>query len=229
VPLVDLDLEVEFSREGGRATKPVPVHLAASQLLGKSALVSVTSPQAPRQLGDYRVTWRVGGEEMARLPLKAISVEAFERSLRLVDTRFVVQQDGQPVRVLRHAPAAGAARVGPCFVVASGEAGMAGTCRLTTVTHAAGGDRPPSPIERRVLITDGPAVVAPGTLDAADLAHASGFELRTPAGSLGLLPLSPAPAATFTAEGGYEPLADYAWTPAAEEEMQDRLNRLFGT
>src|SRR5262249_9807239 len=120
VPVLDLDLEVEFRREGGRAARPVPVRLAASQLLGKSALLSVASPRSPRQLGDYCVSWRIGGEVVARQDLRAISNEAFERSLRLVDTRFVVQQAGQAVRVVRQAPPAGAGLcVGPCFVVAS--------------------------------------------------------------------------------------------------------------
>jgi hypothetical protein len=229
VPLLDLEIEVEFRREGARASRPVAVRLAASQLQGKSALLSVASPRAPRQLGEYVVAWRVGGEEVARQAMRAISAEAFQGSLRVVETRFVVQQEGQPVRVVRKPPLAGtASRVGPCFLVASGEPGMAGACVLTTVALVAGAVRPPLLQEQRVLITDGPALVAPGTLDATDLPYASGFELRTPAGVLGLLPLSPAPTAAIDGEGGFRPPPDYAWTPAAEEEMQDRLNRLFG-
>lgn len=231
VPLLDLPIEVEFRREGARAARPVTVRLAASQLMSKSALLSVASPRSPRQMGEYEVTWTIGGTMVARQNLRAISAEAFERSLRLVETRFVVQEAGVPVRVVRKAPLPGTdanVRVGPCFVVASGEPGVAGTCLLSTVVHVTGAVRPPLLSEQQTLITDGPTLVAPGTLDATDLARASGFELRTPTATLGLLPLSPAPAASIDAEGGFQPPPDYAWTPAAEEEMQARLERLLG-
>ena len=141
---------------------------------------------------------------------------------------FVVQDAGGAVRLMHQAPAGGAARLGPCFLVASAEPGVAGTCRFTVTDHASGPDHPALLMEQEVLITDGPAIVAPGTLDAADLANVSGFELNAGEASLGLLPLCPAPAATFTAEGGFCPPPDYAWTPAADDEMQDRLNRLLG-
>lgn len=36
-----------------------------------------------------------------------------------------------------------------------------------------------------------------------------------------------APEARFTCEGGFEQPEPYAWTPAAEEEMTDRLTRLL--
>ena len=70
--------------------------------------------------------------------------------------------------------------------------------------------------------------MVPGTLDAGDVAQVSAFELRTASGSLGLLPLAPVPTATFTSEGGFRAPADYPWTPSADEEMRDRLDRLLG-
>jgi hypothetical protein len=228
VPLLDLDVEVEFRREGAKTARRASIRLSASQLQTTSALLSVASPRVPRRIGEYAVTWRVGGLEMARHRIRAISGAAFERSLRLVDTRFFVQEAGGAVRLLRQPPAGGAARLGPCFLVASAESGIAGTCRFTVTAHASGPDHPSLLLEQQVLLTDGPAMVAPGTLDATDLANVSGFELHAGEGSLGLLPLCPAPAATFTAEGGFSPPPDYAWTPAADEEMQDRLNRLLG-
>jgi len=42
-----------------------------------------------------------------------------------------------------------------------------------------------------------------------------------------VLSLSPAPAATFTNEGGFKAPQDFTWSAAAEEEMTERLNRLF--
>jgi hypothetical protein len=213
---------------GAKTVRRVPVRLSASQLQATSALLSVASPRVPRRAGEYTVTWRIGGVEMASQRLRAVPAAVFERSLRLAETRFVVQEVGGAVRLVRQPPAGGAARLGPCFLVASAEPGMAGTCRFTVTAHAGGPDHPSLLLEQQVLITDGPAMVAPGTLDAVDLANVLGFELYAESASLGLLPLCPAPAATFTAEGAFCPPPDYAWTPAADEEMRDRLNRLLG-
>ncbi len=60
-----------------------------------------------------------------------------------------------------------------------------------------------------------------------DLQQVSGFELSIRGQSLGVLSLCPAPTATFTTEGGFKPHHDYTWSAAAEEEMNERLNRLL--
>ncbi len=70
-------------------------------------------------------------------------------------------------------------------------------------------------------------MVAPGTLEAADLRQVTGFEISVAGRALGTLSLCPVPEATFTSEGGFRPPAEYTWNAAAEEEMNDRLNRLF--
>ena len=45
---------------------------------------------------------------------------------------------------------------------------------------------------------------------------------------LGLLALSPVPAATFTSEGSFKPPAgDFLWTSAADDELTERLNKLI--
>ena len=119
------------------------------------------------------------------------------------------------------------ARVGPCFLVSSGEPGMAGLCQLQVHAQVPGAVQPPLLLEQEVLITDGPTMVAPGTLDAADLAQVSGFELSVKGQPLGVLSLCPAPTATFTSEGGFKPPPDFTWSAAAEEEMNDRLKRLL--
>ena len=61
-----------------------------------------------------------------------------------------------------------------------------------------------------------------------ELKHASAFELRVKGRVLGVLPLSPVPTATFTAEGGYKPPPEFTWSAAAEDELSDRLARLMG-
>jgi hypothetical protein len=54
-----------------------------------------------------------------------------------------------------------------------------------------------------------------------------GFELRLKDHRLGYLPLSTVPRATFNSEGGFQPAPDFIWTPSAEEELTERLNRLY--
>ena len=77
-------------------------------------------------------------------------------------------------------------------------------------------------LDEEVLVTDVPTMLAPGTLDAAELQNVVGFELFVKKKSLGLLSLRPAPTAKFTNEGGFAPPSDYRWTDAAEKEMLDR-------
>ncbi len=227
-PLIDLDLEVEFRCERAGTAYRVPVRLTASQLQGKNALVTVAAPRHPRRIGTWTATWLIGEHVLARRKVRGISQKTFQRSLRISDTRFIVQPKEGPCRLSRQAPPAdGQSRLGPCFLLASGEPGMAGLCRAQVVALVAGAVQPPLLGEQEVLVTDGPAMVAPGTLDAADLAQVSGFELRVAGQSLGLLPLCPVPSATFTSEGGFHPPPSYTWTSAAEEEMNDRLNRLL--
>jgi hypothetical protein len=227
-PLIDLDLEVEFRSERDGTSYRVPVRLSASQLQGSSALITVALPRHLRRLGAWTATWMIGQHVLARQRVRGISRRAFQRSLRISDTRFVVQPRSGPCRLVRQPPLQdGATRVGPCFLVASSEPGMAGICRPQVVAVVPGAVQPPLLLEQDVLITDGPAMVAPGTLDAADLAQVSGFELHVGRQVLGLLPLCPVPVATFTAEGGFQAPQDYTWTAAAEEEMNDRLNRLL--
>ena len=119
-------------------------------------------------------------------------------------------------------------RVGPCFLVSSREAGMAGLCRLRIHAQVPGGVQSPLLLEHDVLVTDAPVVFAPGLLGAAELGRVGGFELRLNGRVLGTASLSPVPPAALTAEGGFKPPPDFTWTAAAEEELQERLGRLGG-
>jgi hypothetical protein len=228
VPLLDLDLQVEFRCERTGTAFRVPATLCSSQLANRSALISVVPRRYPRRLGTWVATWLLGDRPLASQRVRGISQRAFQRSLRLSDTRFVVQQDGGPLRLARQVPPPSpSTRIGPCFLVASGEPGMAGLCKLQVTAQVAGSVRPPLLLEQQVLVTDGPTMVAPGTLDAADLQQVSGFELSVRGQVMGVLSLCPAPSAVFTGEGGFKPVHDFSWTAAAEEEMNERLNRLM--
>ncbi len=230
VPLLDLDLCVEFRAEHGEPPVRVPARLCSSQLGGRQALLSVVLKQLPRRLGVWNATWLLGERALAEpMKVRGISQSRFRRSLRVSDTRFVVQEKpGGPMRVARPLPPAETtARVGPCFLVNSGEKGMAGMCRLEAWTQVHNPATPRPPTEHDVLITDGPTMVVPGTFPVADLAHVTAFELRCKGRPLGALSLRPAPTATLTGEGGFKPTPEYSWSAAAEEEMNERLNRLL--
>ena len=104
---------------------------------------------------------------------------------------------------------------------------MAGICNLQVRTMVPGTEQPPLMIDEEVLITDGPTMFAPGTVDALDLAQVSAFELRAKGKQLGSLSLTPAPAAAFTSEGGFKSCHEFPWSAAAEDELTDRLTRLM--
>src|SRR5262249_49551258 len=57
VPLLDLDLAVEFRNERGGASQVVPVQLCCSQLAARQALVTAAPRRFPRRIGCWLVTW----------------------------------------------------------------------------------------------------------------------------------------------------------------------------
>jgi hypothetical protein len=228
VPLLDLDLQVEFRCEKTGASYSVPLRLSSTQLAGRTALITVVPRKFPRRMGTWIVTWLQGDRPLTTHRLRAISQRHFLRSLRVADTRFVVQSERGEVSVSRQMPPLeSASRVGPCFLVCSKELGMAGVCRLHVRAQVPGAVQPPVLQEQEVLITDGPTPVAPGTADAADLRQVSAFELCIKGKVLHTLSLCPAPTAAFTSEGGFKAPQEFTWSAAAEEELTDRLNRLI--
>ncbi|MBI1916084.1 MAG: hypothetical protein HYS12_15325 [Planctomycetes bacterium] len=234
VPLADMDFHVEFKSERSGSATSVPVRLSSTQLTGRQALLTVAPHKHPRRLGTWTATWLLGNHELATQRVRGISRQQFHRSLRVCDTRFVLQGDNGAVVLARQLPATDpghprerVARVGPCFLVASSEPGMAGLAPLRVTAQVPGAVQPPLLLEQDVLITDGPTMVAPGTLDPADLAQVSGFDLALKGRSLCLLPLCPAPAAAFNSEGAFKPPPEYTWSLAADEELNERLSRLL--
>ena len=228
-PLADLGLKVFFRHERDGICQELLIPLAGSQLQGKQTLVVAAPHKLPRRGGIWTATWQVGDKVLASQRIKAISQRAFHKSLRISDTRFVVADWKGAVTVRRQLPPlVEVSRLGPCFLVSSSEAGMAGICRLCVHAQVPGGIRPPLLEEQETLITDGPTMFAPGTVEVAELGQLAAFDLRLKHRSLGLLPLSPVPSATFNNEGGFKPPAgDYIWTNAADEELTERLNRLM--
>jgi len=228
MPLIDLGLNATFRTARGTKTVVTSVPLTATQLLGREALVSALPPRLPRKAGEWTVTWTCPGRELATTRLQAVTPRVFRDSLRVSDTRFgIVTTDGE-FRVVRQMPAEGVAKAGPCFFVASREPGMAGLAEFEIGVQIPGSEGSPTVFEQTVLITDGPTPVAAGMLPMSELKHASAFELRLKGRVLNVLPLSPVPAATFTAEGGFKPPPEFSWSATAEDELSERLARLMG-
>lgn len=228
VPLLDLDLRVELRSERTNNIQNLPVRLCSSQLAGRQALLTLVPPKFPRRIGVWTATWIVGERVLAVQQIRAISQRHFLQSLRISDTRFILQSDKEGVLLTRHVPPLEkGTRLGPCFLISSREPGMAGTCPLQVRAQIPGGVQAPLLGEEEVLITDGPTVFAPGTLDGSDLQQVSAFELRLKNVLLGAMPLCPAPTAAFTPEGGFKAPQEFNWTSAAEEELAERLGKLF--
>ncbi len=227
VPLLDLGLQIEVRSQRGGAAHVIPAKLCSSQLTGRQALITIAPRRFPKRIGAWVATWMLGDRPLATQPLRAISQSHFRRSLRISDTRFVVQRDKQGLRLSRHVPPLdGISGLGPCFLVSSREPGMAGLCKLQVRTQVAGGVQTPLLAEEEVLVTDGPTMFAPGTVDAGDLGQVTAFELRTRSGLLGVLSLCPTPAAAFNSEGAFKAPQEFPWSPAAEDELSERLARL---
>ena len=101
------------------------------------------------------------------------------------------------------------------------------TISSSTGTLALDSMQAPLLLDQDVLITDGPTMVAPGTVEAADMPQVTGFDLCLRGRVLGTLSMCPAPTAAFTSEGGFKAPNDYAWSAAAEDELNDRLAKLL--
>jgi hypothetical protein len=230
VPILDLGLHVEFRSERTSSVQSVPAQLCSSQLQGRQALVTVVPPRFPKHIGSWLATWVLNGHPLATQRIRAISKRHFQRSLRISDSHFLIETVKGAVSLVRQLPPLEELRRAvPCFLLNSREPGMAGVCRLQVRAMMPPGTEQPSSafLEQDLLVTDGPTRFAPGSLPAADLAKVTGFELRLKNTTLGVLSLAPAPTASFTSEGGFKPAGDFTWSPTAEEELNERLSRLF--
>ncbi len=228
LPLMDLGLQVEFRAEREKGVvQRVPARLSVSQMVERETLVAVVPRGLPRHMGTWAVTWYLADRPLATQRVRAISNRQFLRSLRVADTRFIVQPVRGRVSLCRQLPPLGEVlRAGPCFLVTSREPGMAGVCPFQVFVQAQG-DKSAPPLDQDVVISDGPTMVAPGTLDAADLRCVNGFELRLKGKPLGHLSTHPTPAAAFNAEGAFRPASEFTWSAAADDELNERLNRLL--
>lgn len=227
-PLLDLGLRAIFRWERSGRADEVAAPLVASQLTGKEAIVSVSPPKLPRKAGEWSIAWKLGDHLLSQQRIRAVSPATFLKSLRIVDTRFIVDAEKSGMRFARQLPPVAELRkAGPCFLVSSREPGMAGLATLHITAQVNGSIQSPLMLEQATLVTDGPTPVAPGLIDAVELAQVIAFELRLKKRLLGSLPLNPVPAATLTGEGGFKAPTDFLWNNVAEEDLLERLSKLM--
>ncbi|MFO0863258.1 MAG: hypothetical protein U0744_01115 [Gemmataceae bacterium] len=227
VPLVDLHPAIELANALGGTVERAELMLSGAQLRSKQALASVELKKPPRT-GPWQVRWLLGDRTIQLQTIRAVTRVALEKSLRLLGGRFLVQGDAG-LHVVRLPPdeLQTNERLGPIFILASSELGMAGRCAVTLrgldAQQSLVFDLPP----QEVLIRDGPTPVALGTFSRDDVKSIRSFELLVGKRRIGILSLDPAPTAHFDAEGSFAlPTEDFAWSATAESQLQERLANL---
>jgi hypothetical protein len=152
----------------------------------------------------------------------------FLSQLKVSDMRFLVESPNGGRKLTNKLPKlTDKERVGPCFGVLSAVAGAAGLACVRVTALVGKTVRSPLLAKDQHLITDGPTLVLPGTLDAGDLEEIVGFEVRLGRKSLGTLLIRPAPQAHFDAEGSFQPVTGFPWDGRAEDELNERLSALL--
>ncbi|MEI7686994.1 MAG: hypothetical protein WCL32_18400 [Planctomycetota bacterium] len=227
-PLTDLELSASLV-SGETLIERHVVRLESNQRAGRQALVVVPFMRPRARMQHWDIGWTIDETVYAMRSIRCATPVEFLKSLRISTTRLYLEGAGGMLPLARIAPSAweGITRVGPVFLVCSGIPGMAAGAEFRVRALDRKGktllDMPPV----SVLVTDGPTVIAPGTLPRDD--NLASFELWSGKRKLGDLRLDAAPSATFTAEGGIAGgRADFAWSPEAEELLQHRLGQLLG-
>jgi len=233
LPISHADLRVEIADRGTGRVQRLSLPLSASQLLEKEALLSVTLPAYPCEVGTSSIRWMLGDRLLAHGELRVISPATFQQSLYLADARFLSPGRQRPAAGRVGKPSHGLARedsngLRPCFTIASREPGVAGLCALEVGVQFCDPNRRPLLGNQEILATDKPARFAPDLTAVDDFRQVRAYELRSNGQLLGTLPVRPTPVAAFTSEGGFHAAGDFDWSPFAEEELADRLEKLMG-
>jgi hypothetical protein len=228
LPLLDLNLVLEWTDARGSSTRQVALVLTSEQLKSCRALVSASLGDDLEQVSGGAVQWIAAGRRLAGLPVRMVSRQTFEGSVYLIDSRFVYDHLNGGREFSSYLPGQdGITRLGPCFRLASRIPGVAGLCHLQVWTQPALPAQPPSVQEHEVLVTDGPAPFIPFTWEANDFRQLASVELCRQGQLLGSLPVFCTPVAKFCGEGGFADAPAFDWSAIAEHEMNGRLSKLM--
>lgn len=226
-PVAELGLRVVFHDSRSGAEFVAQMVLGAAVLSRTEALVTAVCPEVPQPAGPWWVTWLIGDRTLATQRLQTIPAEKFDQGVKVLETRFAVLEPDGRVRTAKLPPVLGdTGRVGPCFVLTGSEPGAASVCHFEVVAFASGGPDPGIRCSASAVVTDGPTVFVPALFDVSGLSRVSGFELRLNDRVLAVASLRPVPAARIDGEGGFVPPPEFTWSPAADDELADRLRRL---
>jgi hypothetical protein len=214
LPLLDLQPRVEISNATSGQKRSIPVYLSATQFTSPRALLAIPLPPTPDTPGPFLVRWIVGGRTLAEREVRVLAPDAFRRSL----------QAGGPA-----GPGApGTERpVRPgdlSFVVSSREAGVVARSRLGIRVQFKGPSLLPHCLEQEVVMGDSAALV---TIPGEGWQEIESVELSCEGHVLGSIPREIVPQARFNGEGAFVPAPAYSWTPFAEIELEERLQRLI--
>jgi len=228
----DLGLRVQWKHCDEDAVHSVRIALTPEQMSKRYALVTVQMPK-PRTIDAYEMSWWIASRCLHVQRFRVISKKTLMRSLRITSARFQLELNDGTFHTVRSLPMRdgqltldGIARVSPRFFVCSDETGVAGLAPFT-LRALVDETIQTLEIEDDVLVTDGPRSIAFPSQPADGLANVRHFSLATGGTVLGNLALSPAPSASFNTEGGFAPLDDFLWSPAADELLKDRLGKLL--
>lgn len=228
-PLADLELAAAIV-QGDRVLARRVIRLESNQLASRQAsiVVAFARPKSVK-VRDWTIAWTLGESLLASRAVHGSRIGEFQNSLRVSTTRLFLVDEARALPLARSAPSSwvGIRRVGPVFLVASGIPGMAGEAEFAV--HGLDASQtsvftfPPT----YALVTDAPTVIAPGTVSRDP--GLTAFQLRCGRRVLGSLSLEPLPTSLFTAEGGIANAEiDFAWSPEAEDQLQQRLGSLLG-
>ncbi|MCS7015420.1 MAG: hypothetical protein RMJ19_02830 [Gemmatales bacterium] len=231
VGLVDCQPTLLLREEASGQAWEIPVRLTAEQLRSHQALVTVQCPVRPRRLSVWHVEWRLlHNTTKSCSQLEVLPMRSLHRRLQLLDAHFIWYDDKTTVvRMDKRLPKQiGAGRVGPCFLLCTKEPGLAFLANVEVYATCRDGMKPRLLAQQEILITDSPAPYVPGTISVNDLPQIVAFELRCDGHLIGHLPLCPVPTARINGEGAFQGAPeDLPWSPALDEELRERLNRLL--
>ncbi len=231
-PALHIDLRVNIERENGERVASVLVPWTSDLLRAREAPVAVQLPKFG-MVGSYRVSWHFGSRELCVHTVRVLGRKGFQQALRICATRYLANMADGTVRSLSTLPTRdgrlwvdGVVDVTPCFYVCSGVAGTAGLAPFA-LRALANEVVNTLAIQDNILVTDGPTPILLAAVPVGELTGLRHFTLASGERVLGNLPLLAAPQADFTAEGGFQPLDDFLWSPAADEQLKDRLGKLL--
>jgi hypothetical protein len=228
LPILGLNPVLEFTTEHSRRPQLAPLTLTSQQLASREAIVSINLPPQAWWDGKTVLRWNIAERTLAVDRIRTVSAESYRNSLFAVDARYVHYARDGALSFGRYPFLADATcRVGPCFLIATHESGLAGLHSFVVRVQYKDAGLPPDYLEQEVLVTNGPSLFIPMTTTPERFQQISTFDLFSQGEQLAQLSVCTRDTTTFTSEGGFTVPAEYPWTAVAEAELADHLRKLM--